>query len=85
MDLIVRVISVFVVIIAVIAGLYFGFQYGIYLLDNEVVDLGDPAGNLLYPLFMIITSAAGGVVSLILAGLVYFILEKTRLREGKTY
>lgn len=76
-------LRVFIVLTTVIIGLYFGGKYGTYLLDNNMVDLGAPAGNLLYPLFWLVISVLGGLVSFIIVGLVFIIMKKSRRRRMK--
>lgn len=76
-------LRVFIVLITVLVGLYFGGKYGTYLLENDIVDLGAPAGNLLYPLFWLVISALGGLVSFVIVGLVFIILKMSRRRKMK--
>ncbi|OIQ36870.1 MAG: hypothetical protein BM563_09915 [Bacteroidetes bacterium MedPE-SWsnd-G1] len=75
-------IKIFVVLIFGIVGLYLGGKYGIYLTENDIVDLGAPAGNLLYPFFWIIMAIVGGILS-VLTGFITVILLSRLYKRNK--
>lgn len=70
------VVKIFVVLISGAIGIYLGGRYGLYLTENNIVDLGAPAGNLLYPFFWIIMAAIGGVLSIITGLTTVIIISK---------
>jgi hypothetical protein len=74
-------IKIFVVLISGIIGLYLGGRYGIYLTENNIVDLGAPAGNLLYPFFWIIMAIIGGILSVITGLITVIIISKFHKRN----
>ena len=67
--------KMFIIFISVIIGLYLGGKYGIYLTENDIVDLGPQAGNVFYPFFWLVMSIVGGIIFGVIIGL-YFIFSK---------
>lgn len=74
-------IKIFVVLISGIIGLYLGGRYGIYLTENNIVNLGAPAGNLLYPFFWIIMTIIGSVFCVITGLITVIIISKIHKRN----
>ena len=68
--------NIFFVFISVIVGLYLGGKHGICLTENNIVDLGATAGNLLYPLFWLIMAVVGGILSGLTGLIIVIILSR---------
>lgn len=75
-------VKIFIVLTCGIIGLYFGGKYGIYLTENNIVDLGAPAGNLMYPFFWIIMAIVGGIISVLTGLIVFIVLSRFHKRNN---
>ncbi|MBT8385392.1 MAG: hypothetical protein KJO83_06755 [Bacteroidia bacterium] len=56
------------VLLAAVVGIYLGLEGSVALIENDHVNLGNPAGNLLYPLFILVCSLSLGALFGVVAG-----------------